>query len=327
MSTYPSVRQVDSRGDLRDVREWVGSEPLKDLVRAFGGDIDILYAGDDVGEWLARLDAFSDRWDSRRGAERNIAPPLDLTSKQILIVVEASEALGLMGGRPPQAARYDHILMLGGLLRACVTRPAYAADLILSGRVKAGAVTALGGHRPFGGNEFELARAVGLADVSDEFSALDAGTRRAFGLGEPVKDEGTPTSIDNSAWSIRTYASRDGTPIKVAAAPSSEPDRRRANTADSYEWFARRIAALSAGERLLIVTTAIYVPAQHAAAIRMLGLPFSVNVETVGIQPGDVVPELDQTFTPSQYLQEVRSAVRSLRDLTDVIGPSESQRK
>jgi hypothetical protein len=310
---------LGSRADVRAIREWVGSDPLKDLARAFGGDVEVLYAGDDVALWLARLDAFSDRWDSRRGAERNVAPSLELTAKQILAVGDASEALGLTGGRPPQSARYDHVLMLGGLLRACVTRPAYAADLILSGRIQVGAVTALGGHRPFGGDEFELARAAGLGEVSDEFSALDAGTRRAFGLAEPVKEEGTPASAGNSAWSIKTYSSRDETIVRVAAAPSSDPKRRRANTADTYEWFARRVAALSAGEQLLVVTTAIYVPAQHAAALRMLGLPFGVSVETVGIQPGDVVPELDQTFTPSQYLQEVRSAIRSLHDLTDAL--------
>jgi hypothetical protein len=156
-----------------------------------------------------------------------------------------------------------------------------------------------------------------LEGVSDEFSALDAGTRRAFKLGQPVSDEGIPPGVGNAAWSIRTYIAGNGTTVRVAAAPSSDPERRRANTADTYEWFARRVASLSAGDQLLIVTTAIYVPAQHAAAIRMLGLPFKVGIETVGIQPGDVVPELDQSFTPSQYLQEVRSTIRSLRELND----------
>ena len=63
------------------------------------------------------------------------------------------------------------------------------------------------------------------------------------------------------------------------------------------------------------MTIAIYVPAQQAAALRMLALPFDVRVETIGVVPGSVLPELAQTFTPSHYLQEIRSAIRGYRAL------------
>jgi hypothetical protein len=100
-------------------------------------------------------------------------------------------------------------------------------------------------------------------------------------------------------------------------APSSDPAARRADTADTYDWFAGTLARLEPGQSLLAVTTAIYVPAQHAAALRMLALPYGVRVETVGVVPGDVVPALAQSFTPSNYLQEVRSAIRAYRQLMD----------
>lgn len=315
VSEYTPVPQFRVGANEQAIREWVGSEPIRDLVQVFGGDTDAVFAGDDLGAWLARLDEFSDRWDSRQGSERNVAAGLELTAHQIRIVEGASEALGLTRSSEPHSDTYDHLLMLGGLLRACVTRPAFAAHLVLNDRIQVGSVTALGGHRPFRGDEFELARRAGFEDVSDEFSALDAGTRRAFGLGAPTSEEGQPLDVDNAAWSIRTYATSDGTKVRVAAAPSSQPELRRANTADSYAWFAQEVGSVSAGSRILIITTAIYVPAQHAAAVRMLSLPFGAIVETVGIIPGEVIPELDQQFTPSNYLQEIRSAIRSLREL------------
>jgi hypothetical protein len=318
VSEYTPVPQIRVGANQHAIREWVGSEPIRDLVHAFGGDADVVFAGDDLEAWLTRLDEFSDRWDSRQGAERNVAVGLDLTADQVRIVEDASQALGLTSGSEPQSDTYDHLLMLGGLLRACIARPAFAARLVLNGRIQVGSVTALGGHRPFRGDEFDLARKAGFADVSDEFSALDAGTRRAFGLGAPTSEEGQPLDIDNAAWSIRTYATSDGTQIRVAAAPSSQPELRRANTADSYAWFAQEVGKVSAGVRVLIITTAIYVPAQHAAAVRMLSLPFGAIVETVGMIPGEVIPELNQQFTPSNYLQEIRSAIRSLRELVQI---------
>jgi hypothetical protein len=101
----------------------------------------------------------------------------------------------------------------------------------------------------------------------------------------------------------------------VVAAPSSEPEKRRADTPDSYDFFAKQVATLQGGERLLMVTTPIYVPAQHAAAVRMLALPHGVDVDTVGNEPGVVPGAPAQQFTATKYLLEVRSTVRSLRKL------------
>lgn len=104
-------------------------------------------------------------------------------------------------------------------------------------------------------------------------------------------------------------------PVQVAAAPSSEPTKRRADTPDSYAFFAKQLAALQPGERLLMVTTPIYVPAQHAAAVRMLALPYGVEVDTVGNEPGVIPGAAVQQFSATKYLLEVRSTVRALRRL------------
>ena len=60
-----------------------------------------------------------------------------------------------------------------------------------------------------------------------------------------------------------------------------------------------RVSYLRPGRRLLMITTPIYVPSRHLAAVRMLALPHCVEIDTVG----------------TKYLLEVRSTIRALRRL------------
>ncbi|MFG2551841.1 hypothetical protein ACGFWF_18115 [Streptomyces sp. NPDC048581] len=309
-----------------DIDGWLASAPVRALVEAFsrtGQDHelarDLAAEKGDVVERLARLDAFTDRWDTRRGRERNQADELAMRPDQEELVTAAAEALGMCGGTRLRYDRYDHVLILGGLVRACLVRTAHAAQLIRSGQVTAGSVTALGGHRPFVGDEFELAAQAGAPELAEEYEAMDFGTRRAFGLGAPESVEGEESELPGGTWGVRHYRTADGMPLQVVAAPSSEPARRRADTPDSYAFFAGRVAALQPGERLLLVSTAIYVPAQHAAAVRMLKLPFGVEVDTVGNAPGAVAGMPPQRFTATKYLLEVRSTVRSLARLAEAL--------
>lgn len=309
-----------------DIDGWLASVPVHALVEAFSTTEqdhelarDLAAEKGDVGERLARLDAFTDRWDTRKGRERNQADELPMRAEQEELVLAAAEALGMCGGTRLRYDRYDHVLMLGGLIRACLVRTAYAAHLIESGRVSAGSVTALGGHRPFVGDEFELAAQAGAPELAEEYEAMDFGTRKAFRLGEPESVEGEESELPGGTWGVRHYRTADGMPVQVVAAPSSEPERRRADTPDSYDFFAKHVAALKPGQRLLLVTTAIYVPAQHAAAVRMLKLPFGVEVDTIGNDPGVVAGAPAQRFSATKYLLEVRSTVRSLARLAEAL--------
>ncbi len=102
-------------------------------------------------------------------------------------------------------------------------------------------------------------------------------------------------------------------PVRVVAAPSSEPGVRRANTPDTYAWLAGESGWVGRGDSVLLVTTDIYRPFQHADAIRMLTLPHGIDVDLVGVQPGGVRHErLAQTFEAHNYLQE-NPARRSAR--------------
>jgi hypothetical protein len=308
-------------GPAGDVDAWLASPPVHALVEAFAVTADdrslleaLAAAKGETGDRLAALDTFTDRWDTRQGLERNQAKELPLTAEQEELTLSAATALGLRGGTRLRFRRYDHVLILGGLIRACLVRPAYAAHLINTGQIEAGSITALGGHRPFVGDEFQLAAEAGAPELDEEYEAMDFGTRRAFGLSAPERIEGEVSELPGGTWGVRHYRTDRGVTVHVVAAPSSQPGVRRANTPDSYDFFARRLVELQPGERLLMVTTPIYVPAQHTAAVRILTLPYGVEVDTVGNEQG-VIPGAASNFSATEYLLEVRSAVRAMRQL------------
>jgi hypothetical protein len=95
----------------------------------------------------------------------------------------------------------------------------------------------------------------------------------------------------------------------------AEPSRpgMRANTTDTYHaWAAAR--GPSTMERLLLVTTDLYVPYQHCDAVRVLGLGHGYGVDTVGLDPARY-PDLLVPTTTAKLLQEIRSAIRAMRAL------------
>jgi len=308
---------ADGVGLSTGIDQWVQSPALAALVEEFGGSV----PKGDLAARLSWLEDFSVRWDFRAGKERNFAVVPQFVPSTEKVILSVASALGLVGTTPPRKkgcrknGHYQHVLILGGLVRACLARPLHAASLIAEQAIEADSVTALGGYRPLAGDELSLAERAGEAHLTDEFGAMDAGIRRAFEVDEPVSDRGEESSIVGASWRVRQYRTSTGLAVRVVAAPSTEPGTRRANTPDTYAWFATELAKLARGERVLLVTSDIYVPFQHADALRMLTLPYGVEVDAVGMRAGDLDRRLEQPFRPHNYLQEVRSTIRAFRML------------
>src|SRR5690606_793163 len=133
--------------------------------------------------------------------------------------------------------------------------------------------------RQFAGDESELADRLGVTGT-DEFDAMRAGMEQAFGpLGEPaILDD--PAESRHASWREESW-DRAGTRLRVLAAPSSEPRMRRANTADTFRFWAGRHGA--SARSILVITTPVYVPYQGAVAIEVLGLESGLAVETVAV--------------------------------------------
>lgn len=309
--TSTDLSALTAGGDARArIEAWARSPALARVVAAFGGAPD---TGQDLGAWLEQLEAFSERWDFRAGRERNLVGSPDLAPEVSEIVMKAADELGLRGTNEPPRTHYDQLVILGGLVRACLARPRHAADLVTRGAITVDRIVALGGFRVLRGDEEELVAELLDTTVDDEYHAMRAGVEAAFALGAPTQERGEESDVLGASWAVTDYTTVHGTPVHVVAAPSSEPGARRANTPDTYAWLATESGWLRRGDALLIVTTDIYAPYQHADAVRMLTVPHGVEVDAVGIEPGGVDPRLAQPFKPHNYLQEIRSTIRSLR--------------
>ncbi|HEY8913203.1 hypothetical protein [Lacisediminihabitans sp.] len=308
---------------LAAIDSWASSTALGELVAAFGGSTaalqsdrlqsDRLLGGRLQGDRLLDyLETFSaDHWDFRAGRERNLAEKVTLTPEQDALILSRARALGLAGREQPSLPRYDTVLMTGGMIRAGIVKPRFVAELLERG-LEARRVVFLGGFRAFVGDELELATALGLR-VGDEFAAMVAGMELAFGpLGEPEVAE---RMTDNPNLSWREYSwSTPSARLSVIAAPSADPTRR-ANSVDTYRFWARE--RRGASERsVLLVTTPVYVPYQGTAAVEILGLEHGLAVETVGVSASaNDLGEYSQPFLPRHHLQELRAAVGAMRSL------------
>lgn len=298
----------DATAITADIRRWVTSPALSELVAAFDGP---------VGAGLADLVAWSAaHWDFRAGKERNLVDPDMIVGGLEDLVLTSATQLGMVEPQPPTFESYDFVLMLGGLIRACLWRPEFAAALIDKG-LRPGAVAAISGFRDLNGAELDLLPHFGVVGLVQEHQVMEHALRTSFGVGQMVDE--TPLDLaeqPNLRKVVKAGASRSGMPVKLVVAPSGDPSRR-ANTPDGYRFWATEIAHLRPGQRVLMVTSPIYVPFQHTDAVRILGLPYGCVLETVGID-SHMVDERGQpqVFRAVNYLQELNSMLRSLAALS-----------
>lgn len=300
-----TVKRLD-----RVLQEWVSSAPMRALVEASGWDWP---SGAKTGELLERLAGLSGDWDFRGragGVERNfIGTELADVNGRVVpeeLIVSAATALGLVNAVPVPSERFTSLVVLSGLVRTCVNRTRYARALVDEG-IRAGSVTVLGGHRELRGDELVLAKEQGFGDVFDEADVVLAATRRAFGLGEPDESEaGGPArnDWDDELWSA--WARYRWPEVEVLIAPAGEAGRR-VNTADQLRYWASR-TAIGRDDRVLLLTTQIYVPFQQFSGLQVLGIERGCAVRCCGVDAeNSFLPGL--SFSGRSYLQEVRSAL------------------
>lgn len=309
----PSWNAVPDDADrvLASVDAWASSAALRAIVAAFGGAVP---SGDPAAR-LQWLEAFAmSHWDFRGGRERNLAAVARLSPSQTAVIQDRAAELGLAGQERPRERSYDVVLMTGGMVRAGIVKPRFVAALLADGMTST-SIVFLGGFREFAGDEVELAAALGV-DGTNEFAAMVRGMELAFGpLGEPHV-EGVESPHPYSSW--REYSwSTPAAWLSVLAAPSTEPELRRANTSDTYAFWAEHYRQPEA-RSVLLVTTPIYVPYQNAGAVETLGLDHGLRVETVGVSAAaSDLGRYSQSFLPQHQLQELRAAIGAMRRLRE----------
>lgn len=302
-------RPDDAELNLARIDTWLGVLFDSGIISSFGGD-ESQWRGLGTEECLAQVERFaSDHWDFRGGRERNLAADATLTPTQRQLIQSAGRKLGLLGTASPTRNYYDAVVMTGGMVRAGIVKPRFLRELEAAG-LGWGKAAFLGASRQFKGDEVGLAHELQI-DGANETDAMTVGMQRAFGLGEPDRELSGGAGF--GSWLVRSWDAGQRE-FSVVAAPSSEPELRRANTADTFRYWAGGEGA--ATESVLVITTPVYVPYQGAVAVEIFGIETGMSVETVAVsESANDLGSLTQVFLPQHVLQELRSAVHALSGL------------
>ena len=244
----------------------------------------------------------------------------------------AADALGLVRPRSPKYQHYDHVIMLGGLVQGNLWRTAYTAHLLES-RDHVGDVTAISAYRNLarnekdpGRDEFKLLGTFGLPHRDYEWEVMEDSLRRAFDLPEFTVEKESEPSAEGAARFRVAWAESGGRHVTLVVAPALEAGRR-ANTSDGYRYWAAQVGHVKPGDRVLAVTTCIYVPYQHAVALQNLALPFGCSVDTVGIDFTTIGDDPNpQRFRGAHYLLEIRSALLAYQNLVRMLARQRERR-
>lgn len=295
------------------IRRWIDSQAFRDTIRAFGWVDD---PAEELRARIATLVARSEEWDFRRRtakieasgeATRWTAEPAQLTGLQATVTMQAARELHLDRGTSPIRDEYRSILVLGGGRLSCLVRTEWAAELLESG-VRSRDVVLLGSARAVARSERAATNSYAPA-AATEFELFLAAGRRVFQFEEQhyIRERWTDPR-PNGSWEIRQYNCRQARVLAMSA-PSTRPDERRADSADTYSFYVTH-SSLRPGDGLLLVTSPIYAPYQQLEGLRVMGVPSGLYVETVGVPPERNI-RLPGIGGPQHYLQEMRSFLQS----------------
>jgi hypothetical protein len=303
---------------------WLRQEALRDLVKIFGGKVPKNLSLNDLAKWYLNFSACWDfrgkqkqAFDAKAGeGVRWLLSNDDLSDKQKELTMSAALELGLMNNDTPAKRSCDYIWVLGGAKLSCLLRTRFAKNVIEQNAAPK-AVFLLASMRPVGDAEREAADTY-APGAETEFDLFVAAAQKELGVTGAFREERCEDTVNaNNSWVIRKYHSVKYD-VTIVAAPSSEPQKRRANSADTYEFFFKKFEAPS-NSSILLITSQIYVPYQHLEAVRTVAVPHKMNIDAIGF-PAEWGGSLQGMNEPSNYLQEIRSTIQSAGRFLDEYG-------
>ncbi|HPL07730.1 MAG TPA: hypothetical protein PLB20_02910 [Clostridia bacterium] len=276
-------------------------------------------------DYLKWLKSFVAVWDFRKKqseamtnegeAARWLLKNDEIVEKYSKLVLEASVKLGLIGITDTVLNSPDYILPLGGALISNFKRCELAKTLIDTHNFES-KVIALSTMRPLSEQEITFYSNTPAKDAVFEFEAIASGLSTTFDI-RSYTEETERKDNYNLNWTIRKYSEKYGNnDIYAISAPSSEPDIRRANSVDCFDFFFKRLNVLP-HSNIINCTSQIYCPYQQVRALSF-AIKHTVNFDTVGY-----IPNQDSASTPKllnqpvNYLQEIKATIDAIYDFVN----------
>lgn len=207
--------------------------------------------------------------------------------------------LGFIDINRPLREKNSHVIVLGGSINACKDRTEAAARFIDD---TTACVSGLSCYRPV--SPVERTGGAGT-NFDTEFGAMSESFVRTFGLDRQAYTEDFKSDRNlNSISCIRTYE-KDGRPYRIFAAPSSEPDIRRADTGDTFDHYMAKAGGIKEDASYLFVTNNRYCNRQFLQlAYRMIKGRYPGTIDVVGCFADERIVTADR-YDPFQYLQDI----------------------
>ena len=201
----------------------------------------------------------------------------------------------------PLAPVHSRIAVLGGSLNACNVRTEYAAGFVNSLTVSVDGLTC---YRPI--NPAERKRSSYASAAETEFGVISEAFSRRFGLGV-YEDDFTGDRNLNNISCVRRFDT-PGCSYGIYAAPSGEPDLRRADTGDTLDFYMDN-SGISSGDSILFITSNRYCNRQFLQlAYRMIKSGRCVSFDIIGTTPESDIVTAD-SYDPMQYIQDLISII------------------
>ena len=236
------------------------------------------------------------REDGKICETQEIAPLQELEEKREVLYPLFQE-LGFLGINRPLRQEYSHILVLGGSMNVCQLRTQYADGLVSSSTHFVDGLTAF---RPI--NPIERSAASYSSPCDTEFGCMCDIFTRVFDLTFDDEQFCGDRNL-NRICSIRTLRSSQNRPrYRVYAAPSSEPQTRRADTGDTLSFYLSQ-ETLEQSDSILAITSNQYCNRQFVQlAFQLMKNRQPVFLDVVGCKTGEQI-DTPQKYNPFQYLQ------------------------
>lgn len=309
---YSIIDFASTASDPREIQQstasWLDSAEMTELL----GHFDRTLTATGLRNRLAEAENISrDIFDFRRGGERWEAQKAEFSPQ----TAEAVDALIARIYRDPQdfpateLGEPTHGLVLGGHINNCLLRAELLADLLEQG-LHVGHLWGLGSRRDVVDMERKVASELHLGPVDDEVDAMCAALSYALNLPNGTKESRrSPSEVRRLAMS----------PIPVAGL-AAEPGQGnvRATTSDTYRFFLKTAESVTKQDHILIITSAIHAPFQHAQALAELSVPTGATITSVGAHIGTSREDAVRAeWTTAEWLQEIHSAIWSMRVMYD----------